>query len=186
MAIKNKLCLFVLALLVVGFVACDNETEPAPAPATPPPATPTPPPPPCPCEDGCCDRDGQCKSGEHCIDFPLVDQEPVDDGMKCTFEIKGIDCMECCNLNSMRLKGDGDAPKSDGSTLARGDSTKDVAPRALRNISDSASGWESSWDTGFGCQGNPIGCGDGSYSSVLIFSGSCPEVIQLCFRFPNN
>ena len=183
-AAKSSLYIFLMMFLVVGFIACDNEPEPAPAPATPPPATPTPPPAPCPCEDGCCDTSGQCKSDWHCIDFPLVNQEPVDEGMKCTFEIKGIECMDCCNLYSTKLQGQGTAPNREGSTLERSDSGKDVPATQIGNVTSSGSTWESAQDTEFGCGGNPIGCGDGAYTGVLIFRDSCPEVIELCFRLP--
>lgn len=184
---KNKLCLVLMIFLVIGFVACEDEgTDPAPTPVpvTPPPATPTPPPAPCPCDNGCCDSSGRCESGWHCIDFPVVKQDPVDGEMQCTFEIKGIDCMDCCNLYSTKLQGQGNGPNRDGSTLERSDSGKDVSPRQIGNVNASGSGWETAQDIEFGCQGNPTGCGDGAYTGVLIFEGGCPEVIELCFRLP--
>ncbi len=184
---KSSLYLFLMMFLIIGFVACEDEgpdPAPTPVPVTPPPPTPTPVPAPCPCDQGCCDSSGQCESGWHCMDFPVVKQNPVDGGMECTFEIKGIDCMDCCNVFAAKLQGQGTSPIRENSTLDRSNSSKDVPARQIGTISSSGAGWETSQDTGFGCQGNPIGCGNGNYTAVLIFPEACPEVVELCFRLP--
>ena len=115
---------------------------------------------------------------------PLSNSRQVAAGMECTYEVKGIDCMDCCNLNAARLKGQGSSPIRENSTLERSNSSKDVSPDEIGNVSSSGSGWESSWDTAFGCSGNPIGCGNGDYSAVLIFEKGCAETVELCFRNP--
>lgn len=189
MKVTKVLSVFLLVFFVIGFAGCnggkgsDSETSTPPT-VTPPPPTPTPVPNPCPCEDGCCDSSGQCKSGEHCMTFPLVDQTQSDKGMECTFEITGIDCMGCCNLNATKIKGEGSTPLRENSTLERSNSTRDVSPDQIGTLSSSGSGWESAWDTAFACGGNPVDCGNGDYTAVLIFEGACPETIELCFRLP--
>lgn len=184
MRATNLLSVLLLVFLVVGFAACNEDegdnggnTTPTVTPAP----TPTPEPAPCPCEDSCCDSSGQCKSGEQCMTVPLSGSSQAASGMECTYEVKGIECMDCCNLNAVRLKGQEPSPIRETSTLERSDSTKDIAPDQLGTIS---SGWESAWDTAFGCSGNPIGCGNGSYTAVLTFEKGCAETIELCFRLP--
>lgn len=185
MKVTNMILVLFMAFLIIG--GCNNAddnngtTQPPPAPATP---TPTPEPNPCPCEKGCCDSSGQCDSGEHCMTFPLTNQTTSDKGMECTFEIKGIDCMGCCNLNAIKLKGQGSAPLAENSTVERSNSTKDTTPEAISNITSAGSGWESSWDSAFACGGNPVDCGNGDYTAVLTFEGGCPETIEICFRLP--
>ena len=185
MKVANMMLVLFLAFLIIG--GCNEADDNNGGTTNPPtitPAPPTPEPNPCPCQECCCDSSGQCKSGEHCMTFPLTNQTQSDKGMECTFEIKGIDCMGCCNLNAIKLKGQGPAPVRDDSTLERTDSGKDVAPDQIGTLSSSGSGWQSAWDTAFGCGGNPVDCGNGNYKAVLIFEGGCPETLEICFRLP--
>lgn len=186
MKVAHMMFILFLGFMIIGGCneADDNGGNGNQPTVTQAPPTPSPPPNPCPCEDGCCDSSGQCKSGEHCMTMPLTNQTTVAQGMQCTFEIKGIDCMDCCNLNAARLKGQEPSPIRENSTLERSDSRKDVSPDEIGTVSSSGSGWESAWDTTFGCSGNPIGCGNGSYTAVLTFEKGCPETIELCFRLP--
>lgn len=183
MKVANMILVLFLAFLITGGCneADDNDGNTNPPAVTQAPPTPTPEPAPCPCEDGCCDSSNQCKSGEQCMTVPLSGSSQVASGMECTYEVKGIDCMGCCNLNATRVKGQGSSPIRESSTLERSDSTKDVAADVIGTVSGS---WESAWDTAFGCSGNPIGCGNGSYTAVLTFERGCPETIELCFRLP--
>lgn len=182
MKVANMIMVMFLAFLIIGGCnEADDNNGGTTNPPTVTPAPPTPEPNPCPCEDGCCDSSGQCKSGEHCMTVPLTNSSQVAAGMECTYEVKGIDCMDCCNLNAARLKGNGPSPIRDNSTLERSNSKKDVAPDQLGTISG---GWESGWDTAFGCSGNPIGCGNGDYTAVLTFEKGCQETVELCFRLP--
>jgi len=181
MKVTNMLLVLFLAFLIIG--GCDEDEGDNGGTTNPPTVTqapPTPEPAPCPCDGTCCDG-SECKSGEHCMTVPLSGSSQVASGMECTYEVKGIDCMGCCNLNATRVKGQGPSPIRDSSTLERSDSTKDVAPDVIGTISGS---WESGWDTAFGCSGNPIGCGNGSYTAVLTFEKGCAETIELCFRNP--
>lgn len=185
MKVANVISVFLLVFLIIGFTACNEEDDNGgstnPPAVTPAPPTPTPEPAPCPCENGCCDSSNQCKSGEHCITVPLSGSSQAPSGMECTYEVKGIECMDCCNLNAVKLRGQGAPPIRENSTLERSNSTKNVGPENIGFVSGS---WESSWDTTFGCQGNPIGCGNGSYTAVLTFERGCPETVDLCFRLP--
>lgn len=179
-----RLLLILISALIIGVVGCEKSPEqesPTPTPSSRPASPQAVSYSNCPCDNGCCDRSGRCKSGDHSIKMPLIKSKLTHQGIECKYSVKKVDCTSCCNLLSVWLSGSGNSPRSGSVSLERSDSSLNVSPP--ETFSEIYGGWETNKESKFGCTGTHMGCGDGIYTaSIEVFPEDCPDSIMLWFR----